>query len=120
MIPSISLGVVGMVQGQHKRFKLQPREAYGVVKPQLIREIPRGRFPKHLVLKVGKRLTAVQGIAGPRRRVTVVEIRPNSVVVDGNHPLAGKAVVLEITVISVDSSPNANAGKPQFDVGGES
>jgi FKBP-type peptidyl-prolyl cis-trans isomerase 2 len=52
--------------------------------------------------------------------VTVVEVRPHSVVVDGNHPLAGKAVLFEITLLSVDSSPNANVGKPQFDVGGES
>jgi FKBP-type peptidyl-prolyl cis-trans isomerase 2 len=51
--------------------------------------------------------------------VTVVEVTPYSVVVDGSHPLAGQAVV-EVAIISVDSSANANADRPQFDLGGES
>jgi peptidylprolyl isomerase len=120
MIPTLSMGVVGMVPGQHKRFRLPPGEAYGAVQPRLIREIPRQRLPIHLALAVGQRLAAVDGISGRRRRVTVVEIRPRSVVVDGNHPLAGKVIELEITLISVDSSSNANRAKPQFNVGGES
>ena len=78
------------------------------MQPKLMRLIPRSRFPKHLKLQVGKRLTAVHGLAGRRRRVTVVEINSDSVVVDGNHPLAGKVVVLEVNLISLDSSADAN------------
>jgi FKBP-type peptidyl-prolyl cis-trans isomerase 2 len=118
LIPSVSLGVVGMGPGDQKRLTLQPREAYGMLRAGLIREIPRQRFPKHLVLRVGKRLAAVNTASGRRRRVRVVEIKPDSVVVDGNHRLAGKVVELEITLISVDSSSNANKEKPQFDLGG--
>jgi FKBP-type peptidyl-prolyl cis-trans isomerase 2 len=116
---SLSMGVVGMVPGDRKRLRLQPAEAYGDVQPKLLRTIPRSRFPKHLKLQVGKRLTAVHGLAGWRRRVTVVEINSDSVVVDGNHPLAGKVVVLEVNLISLDSSADANVSKPQFDMGGE-
>ena len=88
-------------------------------KPKLLLTIPRSRFPEHLELQIGKRLTAVYGLAGRRRRVTVVEISPDSVVVDGNHPLAGKAVVLDVNLISLDSSAEANVNKRQFDIGGE-
>lgn len=116
---SLSLGVVGMVPGDRKRLTLQPGEAYGDLKPKLLRMIPRSRFPKHLELKVGKRLTAVYGLAGRRRRVTVVEVTPDAVLVDGNHPLAGKVVDLEVNLISLDSSAEANVNKPQFDIGGE-
>ena len=118
--PTISFGVVGMTQGQQKRITFPPGKVYGQVQRKLIREIPRRRLPQHLALRIGQRLSFGRAVAGRRRLVTVIEVRPNSVVVDGNHPLAGKAVVLEITLISVDSSPNANAGKPQFEVGGES
>jgi len=117
--PTISLGVVGMVQGEHKRFALQPRESHGEVNAKLIKEIPRKRIPKALSLEVGKRLTAVQRITGRRRVVRVIEVRPNSVIVDGNHPLAGKVIELDVTLVSVDSSPEANRTKPQLDVGGE-
>lgn len=117
---ALSLSVVGMAPGDRKQLTLQPHEAYGDIRPKLIRQLPRERFPKRLALRVGKRLTVVHGIAGHRRRVTVVEIGPDLVTVDGNHPLAGKVVELEISLLSLDSSANANRGKPQFDMGGES
>jgi peptidylprolyl isomerase len=120
VFPSLSLGVVGMAPGERKRFTLEPHEAYGPVKLKLIRQIPRERFPPQMVLKVGKRLTAVQGIAGRRRRVTIVEISPDAIVVDGNHPLAGLVIELEVGLLSLDSSAHANQRKQQFDMGGES
>ena len=46
--------------------------------------------------------------SGRRQRVRVVEINPDSVTVDGNHPLAGKVIELEVNLISLDSSANAN------------
>src|SRR5688500_4285144 len=57
VFPSLSLGVVAMAPGERKKLTLQPAEAYGDVQPRLIRPIPRDRFPKHLQLHVGKRLT---------------------------------------------------------------
>ena len=118
VLPSLSLGVVGMAPGDRKQLTLQPQEAYGAVKPKLIRQIPRQRFPQHLALKVGKCLTAFVAASGRRERVRVVEINSDSVTVDGNHPLAGKVIELEVNLISVDSSSNANKRKPQFDLGG--
>src|SRR5687768_319619 len=69
VMPGLSLGVVGMAQGDQKRLTLQPAEAYGPVKPGLIKEIPRHQFPKSLVLRVGKRLVALASASGRRRRV---------------------------------------------------
>ncbi len=109
---TLSLGVVGMAPGDRKQLTLQPLEAYGAVRPKLIRHVPRARFPEHLVLHVGKRLAAVQGIAGRRRRVTVVEIGPETVTVDGNHPLAGRVIELEVKLIAIDSSANGNGSTP--------
>jgi peptidylprolyl isomerase len=116
VIPGISLGVVGMAEGEKKQLVLQPQDAYGVVRRQLIKEIPRERFPG-LDLRVGKRLATVNA-SGKRRRVKVLEIKPNSVVVDGNHPLAGKVLKLEIRLLSLQQS-SANRDKPQQDLGGE-
>jgi peptidylprolyl isomerase len=119
VLPSLSRGVVGMAPGDRKQLTLQPLEAYGAVQPKLIRQIPRRRFPQHLALKVGKRLTAFFSASGRRQRVRVVEIHSDSVTVDGNHPLAGKVIELEVKLISVNSSSNANKRKPQFDLGGQ-
>ena len=118
VFPGLSLGVVGMRPGDHKRFTFQPNEAYGAVKSKLIRQIPLQRFPQNIALKVGKRLTAFVASSGRRERVRVVKINSDSVTVDGNHPLAGKVIELEVNLISLDSSPNANKQKPQFDLDG--
>jgi FKBP-type peptidyl-prolyl cis-trans isomerase 2 len=115
MIPTLSWGVLGMIAGQCKRFTLQPGEAFGRLRPGLVKEVPRYRFPKQLKLQVGQRLTAVQRRSGRRRRVTVVEITPYSVIVDGNHPLAGKAVVVEIFVVAIN--PRSSSHPPQPDLG---
>lgn len=112
VISSVSLGVVGMAPGERKRLMLQPEEAYGTVRPGLIKEIARKCFPKQLVLRVGKRLTAVNSASGRRWRVRVVELKPESVVVDGNHSLAGRVVELEISLVSLQS-PKPNDGQPQ-------
>ena len=117
---SLSVGVVGMAQGERKRLTLQPREAYGKVQPKLIRQIPRERFPQHVELRVGKRLTAIVAATGRRRRIRVVKIDPNFVVVDGNHPLAGKVVELEVCLISVNSSSAVHRRKPLINKGGAS
>ena len=116
VIPGISLGVVGMAKGERKKLVLQPQDAYGIVRRQLIKEFPRARFPG-LELRVGKRLATVNA-SGKRRRVKVLEIKPNSVVVDANHPLAGRVLKVEIRLISLQQS-SANKDKPQQDLGGE-
>jgi peptidylprolyl isomerase len=120
MVRTLSWGVVGMSQGQCRQFTLLPSESLGIQQPRRAKEFPRYRFPKQIRPTVGQRLSAVHRLSGRRRRVTVIEVTPYSVVVDGNHPLAGQAVVVEIIIISVDSSANANVDLPQFDLGGES
>lgn len=114
----LSLGVVGMAPGDRKHLTLQPHEAYGASKPKLIQRIPLQRFPQHIALKVGKRLTAFVSSSGRRQSFRIIEINAESVTVDGNHPLAGQVIELEVNLISLDSSSNTNKRKPQFDLGG--
>lgn len=118
--PTLSLGVVGMIPGDRKQLTLAPPEAFGAVKPRLIREVPRERFPDHIVLRVGQRLISVNARSGRRRRVRVVELQPYTVLVNGNHPLAGQAVEVEVVLISLDSSPVAKPSPTQFELDGES
>jgi FKBP-type peptidyl-prolyl cis-trans isomerase 2 len=119
VLAGISTGVVGMVPGEQKHFTLQPSEAYGPIQPELIREIPRDQFPRRLPLRIGRRLAATSIQSKRGRRLRVIEIRPQSVIVDGNHRLAGQVVEIEVLLILVDSSSEANRSEPQFDLGGQ-
>jgi FKBP-type peptidyl-prolyl cis-trans isomerase SlyD len=119
-LPGLSQWVTGMQQGEQKRVTLQPAEAFGNVQTRLIREIPRECFRTKSVLKVGMQLNARNTNSTTKRRVRIVELKRDSVVVDGNHPCAGRPIRLEMFLVSVDSSSEANRSKPQFDNGGES
>src|SRR5687768_15694210 len=99
VIPGISHGVVGMSEGQEKRLSLSPQQAWGAVRTKLIKEIARERFPEHLELYVGKRLTVTGSSSKLRRRVKVVEIKDDSVILDANHRMAGKTVEVELQLI---------------------
>lgn len=99
IMPGISKAVVGMAEGERKQLTLQPRDAYGEFRAHLIQEIPRQRLPSDVVLKVGKRLTTVGVKSGRRRKVRIVELTETTVVVDGNHPLAGKTLEIEFQLL---------------------
>lgn len=115
----LSWGVVGMAPGDHKRLTLQSQDAYGQAQPCLVREIPRRRLRERLTLRVGQWLAHIDPISGHRERMRVVEIKDDILVVDGNHPLAGTAIELDVMLISVDPSAHANKGRQQFDMGVE-
>jgi FKBP-type peptidyl-prolyl cis-trans isomerase 2 len=118
--PGLSSGVAGMAPGDRRRLTLQPQDAFGPVLPCLIREIPRRRQSARLSLQVGKWLTHLEPISGHRERMRVVEIKDDFLVVDGNHPLAGAVIDLDVMLISVDPSAHANQSRQQFEMGGES
>jgi len=120
VLPGLSQFVAGMQQGEAKCVTLQPAEAFGMVQARLIREVSRQSVRSKFPLKVGMLLTMKQAGAAPGRKARIVELKRDSVVVDGNHPHAGHALYLAMYLVSVDSSSEANQSKPQFDNGGES
>ena len=101
VMPGLSFGVLGMAVGEQKRLTLTAEQAYGAVNPKLIQEVPRLRFSPEMELEVGKQLQGTGVKSGRRRRVTIVEVRPEAVVVDGNHPLAGQPLEVELQLISL-------------------
>ena len=104
VIVGINRGVVGMAEGDRKRLTLVPQEAYGAIRKDLIREIPRQRIPSTVNLVVGKWLIKRRKKPARSRRVRIIDINPATVLVDGNHPLAGKTVKVEMELLSVHAA----------------
>jgi peptidylprolyl isomerase len=118
VMPGLSQGVIGMSQGDTKRLKLAPQQAYGPIQQELICSISLKRLSHPATLHIGSRLRQIKP-SGRRRLYRVVAIMDDTVIADGNHPLAGRSVTFDVQLISVDSSSQANRSKPQFDIGGE-
>ena len=104
IIPGLEKELSGMAVGNEKKITVKPEEAYGPVNPAAFREIPKEQLPPE-ALKVGVMLMA-QSSSGSGVPVRVHEIKDNTVVVDFNHPLAGKTLSFDgkITDIKAGST----------------
>ncbi|MET0849798.1 MAG: peptidylprolyl isomerase [Candidatus Rokuibacteriota bacterium] len=99
ILPGLEKELKGLHAGQEKKVTLGPEEAYGAVDPAAQTEVPKTMLPEG-TLVVGTRLLA-RNPAGQARQVTVKEVKDASVVLDLNHPLAGKTLVFELKVVDV-------------------
>jgi len=100
LMPGLEKQLIGMHVGEEKKVVLKPEDAYGQNDPAAQAEVPKNALPPE-ALNVGTRLMA-RNQAGETRPVTVKEIKENTVVLDLNHPLAGKTLVFEVKVLGVE------------------
>jgi FKBP-type peptidyl-prolyl cis-trans isomerase SlyD len=100
IIPGLERELVGMHAGEEKKVVVKPEDGYGPVMPNAQTEVPKDSVPKE-GLKVGTPLMARSG-SGETRPVVVKEIKENTVVLDLNHPLAGKTLFFDVKVLGVD------------------
>lgn len=100
MIPGFDQAVVGMQEGETKKFTLDPDEAYGPRNEELLIDIPNANFPDDMKLEVGMMLQLTNQ-AGQPVPATVAEINEESVKMDVNHPMAGKTLNFDIEIVEV-------------------
>lgn len=105
LLPSIELALQGHVAGAKVDLQIEPEQAFGNFDDQLIFLEPLALFPKELEagqLIEGSALPLGCNPAAPKDALyAVTDIYPEHVVLDGNHPLAGIAIRISITVESV-------------------
>ena len=99
LIQGFTNAVVGMHVGEEKTVILSPNEAYGEHKKDLIRSVSKKFFPENINLVVGTQLQIGEGeeIA----IVTIKEVGEEDVVLDANHPFAGRELKFDIELLSI-------------------
>ena len=102
MIPGFEKAVMGMEKGEKKEIILTPDEAYGEKRKELTQEISNDQLPEDLQPKIGMQLQS-RTPEGKEFRVTVADVKDDSIVIDANHPLAGKELVFEIELVEIGS-----------------
>jgi FKBP-type peptidyl-prolyl cis-trans isomerase SlyD len=100
MPPGLEAAMLGMVVNNSKEVSLSPQEAYGEVDEELIMEVPRGDFDPDLDIALGQ-VFETQDEEGHPLYFMIKELRPDTVVIDFNHPLAGKTLEVSFTVKEV-------------------
>jgi peptidylprolyl isomerase len=100
VIPGFDNALMGMAAGETKTVTIPPEEAYGQANPGMVHEVPRGEIPAEIPVHVGAMLSASDG-QGNQMQLTVVAATDETVTLDANHPLAGKALTFELTLDSI-------------------
>lgn len=101
MIPGFDAAVRGMKVSDVKKVTLEAADAYGDVQEGLVQKVSREQLPADLQPEVGQQL-ASQLPNGQQIPVTITEVADEHVMIDANHPLAGKALTFEIEMVSID------------------
>jgi len=100
IVPGLETALVGLAAGDRKQVAVPPSDGYGEHDPRGVQEVPRDAFPPDFQPQVGMQLTA-EGEGGEPVPFQVREVRDGSVVIDLNHPLAGKTLHFDVTVRDV-------------------
>ena len=98
LIKGFVSGLVGMTEGEKKTVEVIPEEGYGEYLDGLVTTVEKNRVPD--TVKVGDVLQS-QSDRGTIN-VTVTEINETDVKLDANHPMAGKKLIFDLEVVSVD------------------
>ena len=99
IFPLVEKALMGKTVGDQCRVRLEPEDAFGEYDAELVHLEPRDKFPEKL--KVGMQFTGHGTESGTTLVYTVTDIADGKVVVDGNHPLAGKTLQFLCTVSAV-------------------
>lgn len=96
--PKLEAALEGKMPGFQTTLDLQPQDAFGLRDESLVQTIPKTQFPPGV--KVGGQLQG-RGEDGQAHMFTVMKIKGDKVMLDCNHPMAGKALRLSVTVMEV-------------------
>jgi len=100
ILPKLEEALDGLAEGDEKTVDLSAADGYGEVNPDAVIEVPTEQIPEG-AREVGAMLQSPDH-NGPIR---VAELKDEVIVLDFNHPMAGKPLTFDITVVAVEDAP---------------
>ncbi|HET8752832.1 MAG TPA: peptidylprolyl isomerase [Salinimicrobium sp.] len=100
LIPGFEKGILDMKVNEKKTVEIPAEEAYGAPRQELIQEVKKDQLPEEIKPEVGMGLVS-KNPDGQEMNLVVSEVKEDTIVVDGNHPLAGKDLVFDLEVVEI-------------------
>ena len=104
VIPGFEGALLGMGVNESKSFTLEPSEAYGDRNEELQQSFQRSDFPEDFKLELGQVLV-LQDSQNGQFPAVVKNIEAEQIMLDLNHPLAGRALTFDIEVVEINDQP---------------
>lgn len=103
ILPGLETALEGLKVGDKKNVQVKPEDGYGPVDPNAFQEVEKSRVPPE-ALVVGTPLEG-RDPSGQPIHARVREIKESTVVLDMNHPLAGKTLFFEVKILNIQKAP---------------
>ncbi len=100
LIPGFEKGLIDMEVNEKKTINIPKEEAYGEPREELVQEVQKSQLPEEIKPKVGMGLVS-KSPDGQEMNLVVKDVKEDTIVVDGNHPLAGKDLVFDLEVVEI-------------------
>ena len=100
LIPGFEKGLIDMKVNEKKTINIPKEEAYGEPREELVQEVEKSQLPEEIKPEVGMGLVS-KSPDGQEMNLVVKDVKEDTIVVDGNHPLAGKDLVFDLEVVEI-------------------
>lgn len=97
LIPGFDEGVIGMKVGEEKTLTIPPEKAYGEYNETWVQAVPLADLNLSVKPEIGQTLSSMYGA-----RFKVIDVNETHVTLDSNHELAGKTLIFDIKLISIE------------------
>lgn len=101
LLPGFEKALFGMLEGEHKTLVIKPEDGFGQRNPNNIQEIARSQFSPDLELSEGLMLSFADAQKTELPGV-VQRFDEEVVIVDFNHPLAGRDILFEVAILKIE------------------
>jgi FKBP-type peptidyl-prolyl cis-trans isomerase 2 len=108
LLPALEQAVVGMAPGDVCRLVLPPERAFGEYRDELVGEVPRAHLAEDVEPQPGMMVeVSAPDEDEPMQGLIVEIVGDDSVIIDGNHPLAGETLEYELRFVGFIDAQNA-------------
>ena len=100
MIPGFEKGVMDMKVNEKKTIDIPKTEAYGETREELFQKVSKEQLPEEMKPEVGMGLVS-KNPDGTEHQLRVAAVNDDHIIVDANHPLAGKDLTFDVEVVEI-------------------
>jgi FKBP-type peptidyl-prolyl cis-trans isomerase SlyD len=101
-LPAVESVIRGKTEGFEASIGVAAKEAYGEFDDELVTSVPLSTFPQPNDVQVGMKYSTV-GPLGEEIIIRVVEVDEENATVDGNHPLAGLDIEIDLKILEIEA-----------------
>ncbi len=100
IIPGLASALNGLKVGDEKTVVIEPKDAYGEIIEEAMKELPKSSFPEEFEPQQGM-VIELKNEEGESAPGIIWEIKDAGIVVNFNHPLAGKTLEFDIKIVEI-------------------